>query len=111
MRSEMSAIPPPANPSDDDTAEGNSSAPPGATLGAATEQHALGKGVFLLALNNGTSRAVTDYWLAGGYLEYVSPDGTRRHIPIEALDLQHTVTQNAAPGLPVVLPSPPAQHP
>jgi len=110
MQSEMSAILPPANPSDDDTAEGNSSAPPGATLGAATEQQALGKEVFLLALNNGASRAVTDYWLADGYLEYVSPDGTRSHIPLEALDLQNTVTQNAARGLPFVLRSAPAQN-
>jgi hypothetical protein len=110
MQSEMSAIPPTVNPSDDDTAERNSSAPPGATLGAATEQQALGKGVFLLALNNGTGRAVTDYWLADGYLEYVSPDGTRSHIPLEALDLQNTVTQNAARGLPFVLRSAPAQN-
>jgi len=110
MQSEMSAIPPTANPSDNDTAEGNSAVHPGATLGAATEDRAVGKGVFLLALNNGTSRAVTDYWLADGYLEYVSPDGTRSHIPLEALDLQNTVTQNAARGLPFVLRSAPAQN-
>ena len=79
-----------------------------ATLGAATEQQALGKGVFLLVLNNGTSHAVTDYWVADGYLEYLSPDGTRSHIPLEALDLQNTVTQNAARGLPFVLRPAPA---
>jgi hypothetical protein len=78
MQSEMSAIPPTANPSDDDTAERNSSVRPGATLGAATEDRALGKRVFLLVLNNGTSHAVTDYWVADGYLEYISPDGTFR---------------------------------
>ncbi len=107
---EMAAIPSPANPSDDDTAEGNSSGRPGATLGAATEQQALGKGIFLLVLNNGTSDAVTDYWVADGYLEYVSPNGTRSHIPLEALDLQNTVTQNAPRGLPFVLRSSPAQN-
>jgi len=106
---EMSAIPAPANPSDDDTAEGNSSERHGATLSAATEQQALGKGVFLLVLNDGTSHAVTDYWAADGYLEYISPDGTRGHIPLEALDLQNTVTQNAPRGLPFVLRSTPAQ--
>ena len=106
---EMSAIPSPANPSDDDTAEGNSSGLPGATLGAATEQQALGKGVFLLVLNDGTSHAVTDYWVADGYLEYISPDGARSHIPLEALDLQDTVTRNAPRGLPFVLRSAPAQ--
>jgi hypothetical protein len=106
-KSEMSAIPPPANPSGDDTAEGNSSVRPGATLGAATENYALGKGVFLLVLKNGTSHAVTDYWVADGYLEYISPDGTRSHIPLEALDLQGTVTRNAPRGLPFVLRSAP----
>jgi hypothetical protein len=29
-----------------------------------------------VVLNNGTTHAVTDYWVADGYLEYVSP---RRH--------------------------------
>ena len=110
MQWEMSAIPSPVNPSDDDTAEGNSSVRPGATLGAATEQQALGKGVFLLVLNNGTSHAVTDYWVADGYLEYISPDGTRSHVPLEALDLQNTVIQNAPRGLPFVLRSTPAQN-
>jgi hypothetical protein len=37
MQSEMPAIPPTANPSDDDTAERSSSVRRGATLGAATE--------------------------------------------------------------------------
>lgn len=83
---------------------------PGATLGAATEDRAVGKGVFLLVLNNGTSHAVTDYWIADGYLEYISPDGTRRHIPLEALDLQNTVIQNAPRGLPFVLRFAPAQN-
>jgi hypothetical protein len=108
MQSEMSAIPPTANPSDDHTAEGNSSAPAGTTLGAATEDRALSKGVFLLVLNNGTSHAVSDYWVAVGYLEYISPDGTRSHIPLDALDLQNTVTQNAPRGLSFVLRSAPA---
>ena len=109
-QSEISAIPPTANPSDDDTAEGNSSVRPGAALGAATEDRAVGKGVFLLVLNNGTSHAVTDYWVADGYLEYISPDCTRSHIPLEALDLQNTVIQNAPRGLPFVLRSAPAQN-
>jgi hypothetical protein len=61
-------------------------------------------------LNNGTSYAVTDYWIADGYLEYISPDGTRSHIPLEALDLQNTVVQNAPRGLPFVLRSAPAQN-
>ena len=110
MQSEMSAVPPTANPSDDGTAEGNSAVRPGATLDAATEDRTVSKGVFLLVLNNGTSHAVTDYWVADGYLEYISPDGTRSHIPLEALDLQNTVTRNAPRGLPFVLRSAPAQN-
>jgi hypothetical protein len=110
MQSEMSAIPAPGDPSDDDSAKGNSPVRPGGAFGAATEDQALGNGVFLLVLNNGASRTVTDYWIADGYLEYISPDGTRGHIPLEALDLQNTVTQNAFRGLPFVLRSVPAQN-
>lgn len=91
----MSAVPPTANPSNDDVAEGNSAVYPGATLDAATEDRTLSNGVFLLVLNNGTRHAVIDYWVADGYLEYISPDGIRNHIPLEALDLQSTVTENA----------------
>jgi len=110
MQSEMSAVPPAANPSDDDPEERNSAARLGATLGAATEDRAVGNGVFLLVLNNGTSHVVTDYWVADGYLEYISPDGSRSHIPLEALDLQNTVTQNAPRSVPFVLRSAPAQN-
>jgi len=106
---EMSATPPVTNPSQDDTTDGNSSASPGTALGAMTEGQ-LSKGVFLLVLNNGTSHAVTDYWVSDGYLEYISPDGTRSHIPLEALDLQRTVTENAPRGLQFALRSTPAKN-
>jgi len=106
---EMSATPPVTNPWQDDTTDVNSSASPGTALGAMTEGQ-LSKGVFLLVLNNGTSHAVTDYWVSDGYLEYISPDGTRSHIPLEALDLQRTVTENAPRGLQFVLRSTPAQN-
>jgi hypothetical protein len=107
-QSEMSAIPPTVNPSDDDAAHGNSTLRPGARLGAATEDGIVGKGVFLLVLKNGASHAVTDYWVVDSYLEYISPDGTRSHIPLEALDLQNTMIRNAPRGLPFVLRSTPA---
>jgi hypothetical protein len=103
-------IPPIANPLDDDTAEGNSAARLGATLGAATEGRAVGNGVFLVVLNTGTSHVVTDYWVADGHLGYVSSDGSRSHIPLEALDLKNTVTQNAPRSVPFVLRSAPAQN-
>lgn len=107
-RLEMSAIPPPANAWDDDT--GNSPGRPEPTPGAATEDWDLGNGIFVLVLKNGTSRSVTDYWVADGYLEYISPDGTRSHIPLEALDLQSTVVRNAPRGLPFVLRNTPTQN-
>lgn len=58
---------------------------------------------FLLILKNGTERIVTDYWLSDGYIEYVSRDGSRSHIPVDALDLDETVRNNAARGLSFVL--------
>jgi hypothetical protein len=68
----------------------------------------VGKGFFLLVLKNGSNHSVTDYWLADGYLEYVSLDRTRSHVPLEALDLQKTVVANSRRGLPFVLRSAPA---
>ncbi len=66
-----------------------------------------GKGLdprfFILILKNGTEQVVADYWFADGYIEYVSRDGSRSHIPIEALDLQETVTENSYRGLPFSL--------
>ncbi len=107
---EMSAIPPSARSWDGETAEGSSSVLPGATVGAAAEDLEVGNGIFLLVLKNGTSHAVTDYWVADDYLEYVSPDGTRSHFPLEALDLQNTVVRNAPRGLRFVLRSTPAEN-
>jgi hypothetical protein len=107
---EMPAIPPTASSPDEDTAQANSSAPPGTALGAAAEDQDLGNGVFVLVLKNGATHAVTDYWIAAGYLEYISPDGTRSHIPLEALDLESTVIRNESRGLPFVLRLAPAQN-
>jgi len=64
------------------------------------------QGAFVLVLKSGTVHAVTDYWLAAGYLEYVRPDGARSHIPLETLDLEETVAVNSRRGLPFVLRSP-----
>jgi hypothetical protein len=82
----------------------------GAKVDAAADavDEEVGEGFFLLVLKNGTSHAATDYWLADGYLEYVSLDRTRSHVPLEALDLQKTVIENSRRGLPFVLRSAPA---
>ena len=110
MESEMSAIPA-TDLSGDDRAEWNSATRPGPIFAGATEDTGPGKGIFLLVLNNGSTHAASDYWVADGYLEYISPDGTRSHIPLEALDLQNTVGQNAPRGLTFVLRSAPARTP
>jgi hypothetical protein len=62
---------------------------------------------FLLILKNGADRVVTDYWLSDGYMEYVSGDGSRSHIPVDAMDLEETVRNNTARGLNFVLRSAP----
>lgn len=94
-----------AGPVDAESPEREISSPAVAEVDAATE--AAGKPVakrfFLLILTNGTRHRVADYWLADGYIEYVSLDGTRSHIPLEALDLQATVIENSHRGLPFVL--------
>jgi hypothetical protein len=62
---------------------------------------------FLLILKNGAERVVTDYWLSDSYIEYVSRDGSRSHVPVDALDLGETVRNNSARGLRFVLRSAP----
>ena len=104
--------PPTSGPVDADTsapAVENSPTNVGAKVDAAVEgaDEAMGNGFFLLALKNGKNHAATDYWLADGYLEYVSLDRTRSHVPLEALDLQTTVVENSRRGLPFVLRSAP----
>lgn len=102
MQAEVSA--PETNPP---AAGGTESNPPAPVL--TPPDSPIGKGVFLLVLRNGTTHAVSDYWLSDGYLEYIRSDGVRSHIPLEALDLQQTVATNSPRGLPFVLRSAP-QH-
>lgn len=103
---EMSGLSQPTLPTEEnplsETSSGNSVASEESRLGA-TQDWDLGKNVYVLVLQNGTTHAVTNYWTADGYLEYLSPDGTRSHIPLNALDLQGTVERNESRGLPFVL--------
>jgi hypothetical protein len=85
-----------------DTSPENSPSRTEATPDAAADQ-VREMGVFALVLKNGTLHAVTDYWLADGYIEYVERNGGRSHIPLEALDLERTVAANSPRGLPFVL--------
>lgn len=54
-------------------------------------------------LKDGSSYGVTDYWLTGGELHYVTNYGGENSIPAERLDLQRTVDENAALGVSFVL--------
>jgi hypothetical protein len=101
---DMSAVPP-SNSFDNDATDEYSSV----TAIEAADRN-LDSGVFILVLKNGTRHAVTNYWVADGYLEYVDRGGERSHIPLEALDLEATVNRNAPRGLPFVLRSPPAEN-
>ncbi|MBV9182059.1 MAG: hypothetical protein JO356_12180 [Acidobacteria bacterium] len=64
--------------------------------------------LFVLVLKNGAKHRVMDYWVQDGYLEYVSNDGSRSHIPIEALDLEKTALENSRRGLVFVVRSAPS---
>lgn len=80
------------------------------TRRGAVEDWDLDKSVYVLMLQNGTTHPVSSYWAADEYLEYVSPDGTRSHIPLSALDLQGTVARNQRRGISFVLPSTPMSN-
>ena len=53
----------------------------------------------VLYLKDGSSYAVTDYWLADGKIHYVTSYGGENAIEQSALDLQRTVDENANQGL------------
>ena len=96
-------------PQEEEETEAGNSAARGDTTVVPEQDRGLGAGVFLLVLNNGSVLRAADYWTAEGYLEYVSPDGTRSHIPLDALDLDRTVGRNAPRGLSFVLRSTPSE--
>jgi hypothetical protein len=53
----------------------------------------------VLILRDGSSYAVSDYWLAGGKLHYVTSYGGENSIDANQLDLQRTVNENALRGV------------
>ncbi len=53
----------------------------------------------VLFLKDGTSFGVTDYWLEGGRLHYVTTYGGANAIELDALDTQRTVDENAKNGV------------
>lgn len=65
----------------------------------------------LIYLKDGSSYAVTDYWLAGYKLHYVTSYGARNSIDLNQLDFQRTVEENAMRGVGFTLRPSPATAP
>jgi hypothetical protein len=65
----------------------------------------------LLFLKDGSNFAVSDYWLSGGKLHYVTSYGGENAIDQSQLDLQRTVNENATRGVTFSLRPQPAAAP
>jgi hypothetical protein len=59
--------------------------------------------VTVLYLKNGYSVGVTEYYLENGKLHYLTTYGGEDEVPIDDVDLQRTVNENASMGVPFVL--------
>jgi len=59
--------------------------------------------LILLFLKEGTVYGVTDYWLEGGRLHYLTSYGGENTIDVDQLDLQKTVDENFKRGVTFVL--------
>jgi hypothetical protein len=66
----------------------------------------------VIILRDGSSYAVSDYWLAGGKLHYMTSYGGENSVDVNQLDLQRTVNDNATRGIEFTLrPTPAANLP
>jgi hypothetical protein len=66
----------------------------------------------VIFLRDGSSYAVSDYWLAGGKLHYITSYGGENSVDLNQLDLQRTVNDNATRGVEFTLrPTPGANLP
>jgi len=71
---------------------------PTTTLRSDEAPTAAPKPTTVLYLRDGSSFAVTDYWLANGKLHYVTSYGGENTTDVSKLDLQKTVDENAKTG-------------
>ena len=111
-QADMSGISEPVNPVNESPSDENlAAANTKAQAEAAAQDWDLSPNVLVLVLHNGTTQLAKSYWAADGYLEYITPDGIRSHIPLDALDLQSTVVRNERRGVSFVLRSTPAGNP
>lgn len=64
-----------------------------------------------LFLKDGSVYAISDYWLAGGELHYVTNYGGENSLDLSQIDLQRTVDANARRGVPFLLRPAPVDSP
>lgn len=94
---------PPAAPSDSGNYDNSNAAPSAAAPTAPTT---------LLYMKDGTSYAVTDYWLDDGRLYYITSYGAENIVDLDLVDVQRTVDENAAHGIDFTLrPGPDSESP
>lgn len=83
-------------------------APPSDAGQSSTEGTSQQQPYVILYLKDGSSYAVSDYWLSGGKLHYVTSYGGENVIDQSQLDLQRTVNENATRGVDFTLRPEPA---
>jgi len=64
----------------------------------------------LLQLKDGSMYGLTQYWVAGGLLNYVTDYGARNAVPFDRIDIAKTVQLNSQRGVPFVLQTNSAAH-
>jgi hypothetical protein len=77
----------------------------GATSGAKSELR-----ITLLQLRDGSMYGLTDYWVEGNQLNYITTYGGQNAVPMERIDFEKTVRLNADRGVEFVLGPKPAQR-
>lgn len=83
-------------PGSDEDVVGYAPVPPPEAPEAMSEEAAP---LTLIFLSDGTNFAVTDYWLAGGRLHYITSYGGENSVAFEKFDLQKTVDENYKLGI------------
>jgi hypothetical protein len=105
----------PASPAmtQQEEAAGESYAPPGTAAGEAPQttqpsEPRAARPLTLLQLKDGAMYALTDYWIEGGQLHYITSYGGENAVPIDRVDLDKTVQLNWDRGVEFVLRPKPA---
>lgn len=81
------------------SAEGNAGEWQNAPENSAQPNDAKAQPYVVIFLRDGSSYAVSDYWLAEGKLHYVTSYGGENSVDANQIDLQRTVNENAAHGV------------